>query len=400
MAKVSLVKGTTSYLARIFIQDSSSTTGAGLSGLTSGSSGLICYRARDDDGNAGGTQITLSAGTRGTWSSGGFVEKDSTNMKGVYELGIPNNALVTGSNTVTIMLSGATNMAPLLLEFELTGWNNQDGVHGGMTAIPNAAAGASGGLIINGSNSGTCTLAALIVTGSLTISDGLLVSRSSSNASAATFTGNGTGSGIVATSGGGATGDGIQATSSATAGNGMTLTHAGTGKDFNATTTPLTLAKGTNLTGLNDIAATAIVSAGAITTNSGKVSEVALVDTLTTYTGNTPQTGDVYPLASSTGVVILAADRPGIRKNIALAKFEFLMTDSTNHNPVTGLTITATRSIDNGAFAAGTLSAITEIANGVYSVDFGAGDLNGGVITLQLVAAGADSLFITIVTTP
>jgi hypothetical protein len=42
--------------------------------------------------------------------------------------------------------------------------------------------------------------------------------------------------------------------------------------------TNIALAKGTGLTGLNDIAATAIVSGGAITTSSGKVSNVATVD--------------------------------------------------------------------------------------------------------------------------
>lgn len=38
---------------------------------------------------------------------------------------------------------------------------------------------------------------------------------------------------------------------------------------------------------------------GEIALTSGKVDGVALVDTLTTYTGNTPQTGDVFPLAST-----------------------------------------------------------------------------------------------------
>lgn len=90
----------------------------------------------------------------------------------------------------------------------------------------------------------------------------------------------------------------------------------------------------------------------------------------------------------------------GIKKNQALADFEFLMTDSTNHNPITGLTVAVTRSIDNGAFAAGTLSAVTEISNGIYSVDFGAGDLNGTVITLRATAVGADDLFVTIVPDP
>src|SRR3990172_9382527 len=78
----------------------------------------------------------------------------------------------------------------------------------------------------------------------------------------------------------------------------------------------------------------------------------------------------------------------GIKKNATLIGFEFLMTDSTNHNPVTGKTVTVTRSIDDGAFAAGTLSAVTEIAFGIYAVDFGAGDLNGRVITLRATAAG------------
>jgi hypothetical protein len=150
MAKVSLVKGTTSYLARIFIQDSSSTTGAGLTGLTSGSANLVCYRARDDDGNAGGTAITLSAGTRGTWSSGGFVEKDATNMPGVYEFGVPNAALATGSKSCLIMFKGATNMAPLPLEIELTGTDNQDAVHGGMSALPNTAVTTNASLLTSG----------------------------------------------------------------------------------------------------------------------------------------------------------------------------------------------------------------------------------------------------------
>lgn len=100
-----------------------------------------------------------------------------------------------------------------------------------------ATPGASGGILISGSNSGTTTLAALTVTGSTTLSDGLLVSRSSSNTSAITATGNGTGSGIVATSGSGATGDGVQMTAASTAGNGLKLTKTGSGVDFNAQTT-------------------------------------------------------------------------------------------------------------------------------------------------------------------
>jgi hypothetical protein len=152
--KLIVKKGRTSLLVKIFIQDATSVTGAGLAGLTSASGGLVCYRARDDDGNAAATQIALSAGTRGTWTSGGFVEKDSTNMPGVYELGIPDVAIASGSETAIVMLKGATNMAPTVLEIQLVAYDPQDTVRAGLTALPNAAAAASGGLLTFGSGSG------------------------------------------------------------------------------------------------------------------------------------------------------------------------------------------------------------------------------------------------------
>lgn len=100
------------------------------------------------------------------------------------------------------------------------------------------------------------------------------------------------------------------------------------------------------------------------------------------------------------GVVIRAADRGGIRKNTALNAFEILMTDATTHNPATGLAVSVTRSIDGGAFSAGTLGAVTEVSNGIYKFNLGAADMNGNVITLRATATGADDLFMTIWTSP
>jgi hypothetical protein len=76
------------------------------------------------------------------------------------------------------------------------------------------------------------------------------------------------------------------------------------------------------------------------------------------------------------------------------------MTDNVNHAPKAGLGsgVTVTRSIDGGAFGAGTLANINELANGIYLVDFGAADLNGGVITLQAAAAGCDTTFVILAT--
>lgn len=92
--------------------------------------------------------------------------------------------------------------------------------------------------------------------------------------------------------------------------------------------------------------------------------------------------------------------KAGIKKNQALANFPFLMTDSTNHAPATGKTVTATRSIDGAAFASGTIANMTEVSSGIYQCDLGAGDLNGDTICLRFTATACDDLFVTLVTEP
>lgn len=241
MAKLSILAGSTSQSVTVFIQDSSATTGVGLTGLAYNTASLTAYYTFSGTSTAA-TAITLAtlAAANSAYSSGGFKEVDATNMPGVYRLDLPNAAIAGSSGrSVVVMLKGATNMAPCVLEIELTAWNNQDSVRGGMTALANAAAGASGGLLISGSNSGTTTLGALTVTGATTMTGnvsmaaGLNITQSSSNTSALVVTGNGTGHGAVFTSGSGATGDGIQANSAATNGNGLTIDGNGTGAGLN-----------------------------------------------------------------------------------------------------------------------------------------------------------------------
>lgn len=109
----------------------------------------------------------------------------------------------------------------------------------------------------------------------------------------------------------------------------------------------------------------------------------------------------IATLATSTAVAAIQADLPQrITKNTALSGFPFFMVLASDHlTGATGLTVTATRSIDGGAFGACT-NAVSEIANGVYKLDLSASDLNGNVIMLKLTAATADARFITIVTEP
>src|SRR3990167_812512 len=103
---------------------------------------------------------------------------------------------------------------------------------------------------------------------------------------------------------------------------------------------------------------------------------------------------------SNINSLLVARVPEGIQKNTALSAFEFLMVDATDFStPETGLTITATRSIDGGAFAA-TANAATEVASGIYAINLAATDLNGTVITLRFTATGAADRFITIKTGP
>lgn len=116
--KLTVKKGTTSKILHVFISDSSSTTGAGLTGLVFNSASLVAYYVRP--GNDTATQIALATiTTLGTWETGGFKEFDAVNMPGVYEFHPPNAVLASGVDNVILMLKGAANMAPLPMEIQL-----------------------------------------------------------------------------------------------------------------------------------------------------------------------------------------------------------------------------------------------------------------------------------------
>jgi len=104
----------------------------------------------------------------------------------------------------------------------------------------------------------------------------------------------------------------------------------------------------------------------------------------------------VGSVASVTAAVSVNSN---VKKNSASAGFTFVMTDSTNHAPATGLTITATRSIDGAAFGACT-NAAAELSNGAYKIDLAAADVNGNHIMLRFTSTAADDRFIEIITDP
>jgi hypothetical protein len=136
----------------IFVQDTTSNNGGGLATLTYASGGLTAKYRRQ--GQATWTTITLCAASAvGTYtnqgaagSGGGFLADGG--VSGSYELSLPDAALASAAGVawVLVQVSGAQYMLPVLVEIELDAINYQDGVRGGMTSLPNAAASAVGGL--------------------------------------------------------------------------------------------------------------------------------------------------------------------------------------------------------------------------------------------------------------
>ena len=90
--------------------------------------------------------------------------------------------------------------------------------------------------------------------------------------------------------------------------------------------------------------------------------------------------------------------------NTAYSDIEFLFVAASDHvTPVTAASGTAvTRSIDGGAFGAGT-GTLAEVGNGIYQYDASAADMNGAIITFRFTGTGGtpgapDDRFLTIVT--
>lgn len=144
MAKLQIQAGSTSQSVNIFVQDSSSTVGAGLGGIAPAGgallSGFQCYYSFTGT-NAGSVVVSLSvpAAVNSAYSSGQVVQIDNTNQKGLLRFDIPNAAIASGNGrVVTFYFSGGTNVAPCLFEIELTAINNQSTGFGLVNASANA----------------------------------------------------------------------------------------------------------------------------------------------------------------------------------------------------------------------------------------------------------------------
>lgn len=121
--------GTTSLSLPVIVYDNTSTTGAGLSGITHASSGLVFEYRRQ--GQSSWTSVTPVSKTLGTYTSGGIVASGSRD--GRYEIDIPDAAVAAGARFVEVCLRGVANMHPVDIEIELDAVNYQDATNFGLS---------------------------------------------------------------------------------------------------------------------------------------------------------------------------------------------------------------------------------------------------------------------------
>ena len=167
-------RGQGSIILRVKILNSSVATGAGLTGLTNTSSGLIISTIADTESSA--TAYTAAASnietitTNGTYSapSSGkcrFKEVDSTNHKGVYEIQIADARFnVSSAKSLLVSILGATNAAETDVVIPLRDLDPYDAVRAGLTALPNVASGSAGALITSGTGTAQLSVSSGAVT--------------------------------------------------------------------------------------------------------------------------------------------------------------------------------------------------------------------------------------------
>lgn len=128
MAKVTIDRGTISNILRVFLQDTESATGAGKTGLTEASSGLIISTIANNESSA--TTYTSAASnvetitTLGTYAAPTagkvrFKQVDATNFPGVYEIQIADARFAVASSKSLLVSIQATGIAPVLAEIQL-----------------------------------------------------------------------------------------------------------------------------------------------------------------------------------------------------------------------------------------------------------------------------------------
>lgn len=157
-------RGQGSIVIRVVLLDSSVSTGAGKTGLTSSSSGLIIAAIADNESTttayaqaSSNVESITTLGTYAAPTSGKcrFKEVDATNHPGLYEIQLADaRYAVSSAKSLTVSISGVSNLAQTHVNIPLRDLDPYDSVRAGLTALPNAAAEAAGGLFTRGTGAG------------------------------------------------------------------------------------------------------------------------------------------------------------------------------------------------------------------------------------------------------
>ena len=282
-----IAKGATSQSVYFDVLDSTSTTGGRKTGLAFDTIGLTAYYIRQ---GAAAVSITLASQTAsGAWTSGGFAEVSSSNAPGVYRLDIPDAAIASGVDSVVVVLKGATGMVQVSKEIQLApaNWNLMaiDG-NGRMDVVK-----------ISGATQTARDIGASVLVSAGTGTGQLDLTNGRIKADVAYY------GGVAGTFTGGrpeVNSTHIAGTAWASADFGATM-KASINAEADTAASDYGALKPTTAGRTLDVTATG--EAGIDWANIGSpTSTVNLsgttVGTITTYTGNTPQTGDTYVLAN------------------------------------------------------------------------------------------------------
>jgi len=137
-------KGSTDVSRYVMLRDS--TAGTPETGYTITS--LDLQYTRNQSTPAAKVDATALAATNTAHTDNYAIQVDATSSPGLYRIDWPDAAFATGADKVLLVVSG-TGLDPAVEEIELVNYDPADAVRLGLTALPNAAADAAGGLPIS-----------------------------------------------------------------------------------------------------------------------------------------------------------------------------------------------------------------------------------------------------------
>ena len=304
--------------------------------------------AYHDRPKASSVQITTAslANAAAGYTSGGFVEIDATNMPGAYRFDLPTATVACGADWVHLAIRRVYGTAVYVYHERL-----------GLASAPDVNV-----LRWNGTAAIATTMSSNVFRWNGTLITATMTAANVQKWSSTLLTATQVGANVQKISG--------AAVSTSSAQIGANLV---------------------NVAGAAVSTSTAQLGVNAVNWNGTAIIATQVGANVQKWVGSTPNglTNSRVPVAAQ------------VQKNVALATFMFLLTDSVNHNPKTSAgAVGCTRSIDAGVFATGTMANVVEVGKGYYAVDYGAGDLNGKNILTVCQGNGTDASGFTLVTYP